>query len=50
MAERIGAWKYMECSAKTRQGISELFEAAARAALLRPNKKTRSRSKFCLVT
>ncbi|XP_019727148.1 rho-related GTP-binding protein RhoB-like [Hippocampus comes] len=38
MAARIGAHDYLECSAKTKEGIWEVFEAAARAAL----KKQRS--------
>ncbi|XP_051908827.1 ras-like GTP-binding protein RHO [Hippocampus zosterae] len=33
MATRIGAHDYLECSAKTKEGIWEVFEAAARAAL-----------------
>lgn len=43
MAEKIGAWKYIECSAKTREGIQQVFDAAARAALLRPSRKGRKR-------
>lgn len=34
MAEQIGAYKFVECSAKTREGVDELFMVAARAALL----------------
>ena len=33
MAEKINAYTYLECSAKTREGVREVFEAAARAAL-----------------
>lgn len=33
MAAQVGAYKYMECSAKTREGLREVFETAARAAL-----------------
>lgn len=33
MAERIGACMYLECSAKTKEGVREVFEAATRAAL-----------------
>jgi len=36
MAERIGAVAYIECSAKTKDGVWEVFEAAARAALTKP--------------
>lgn len=46
MADRIGAWRYVECSAKTRQNIHEVFDFAARAALLRPDKRDK---KKCLV-
>ena len=33
IAQRIGAWCYLECSAKTREGMREVLENAARAAL-----------------
>ena len=33
MAEEIGAWWYLECSAWTRQGVKEVFEAAVRVVL-----------------
>jgi Ras family protein A len=33
MAERIGAYAYLECSAKTKEGVREVFETATRAAL-----------------
>lgn len=32
-AKSIGAWNYLECSAKTREGVREVFENAARASL-----------------
>uniref|UniRef100_A0A671M8A2 Rho-related GTP-binding protein RhoA-B-like n=1 Tax=Sinocyclocheilus anshuiensis TaxID=1608454 RepID=A0A671M8A2_9TELE len=32
MANRIGAFGYMECSAKTKDGVREVFEMATRAA------------------
>jgi len=38
MADRIGAVSYMECSAKTKDGVREVFEAATRAAI-KPKKK-----------
>ncbi|KAM3842943.1 transforming protein RhoA isoform 3-T3 [Diretmus argenteus] len=33
MANRIAAFGYMECSAKTKDGVREVFEMATRAAL-----------------
>lgn len=39
VAERIQAYKYLECSAKSGEGLQEVFEYAARASLL-------SRKKF----
>ncbi|KAA0201106.1 Ras GTP-binding protein Rho1 [Fasciolopsis buskii] len=33
MAERINAYAYLECSAKTKEGVREVFETATRAAL-----------------
>ncbi|CAB3994665.1 rho-related GTP-binding isoform X2 [Paramuricea clavata] len=33
MAERINAFAYLECSAKTKEGVREVFETATRAAL-----------------
>ena len=41
-AEKIGATMYLECSAKTNEGVREVFEHATRAALA-INKKTRSK-------
>lgn len=35
MAERIGAYAYLECSAKTKEGVREVFDSATRAALQR---------------
>lgn len=33
MAEQIHAFAYIECSAKTKEGVGEVFETATRAAL-----------------
>ncbi|XP_078385026.1 ras-like GTP-binding protein RHO [Oculina patagonica] len=35
VCERINAYAYMECSAKTREGVRDVFETAAKAALSR---------------
>jgi len=41
MAEQIGACAYLECSAKTKEGVREVFEHATRAALTTKNKPSR---------
>lgn len=33
MADRIGAYAYLECSAKTKEGVRGVFETATRGAL-----------------
>eukprot|EP00062_Callorhinchus_milii_P010082 gi/632954571/ref/XP_007893034.1/ PREDICTED: ras-like GTP-binding protein RHO [Callorhinchus milii] len=33
IADRIGAYDYLECSAKTKEGVWEVFETATRASL-----------------
>ncbi|KAJ9602906.1 hypothetical protein H2200_012686 [Cladophialophora chaetospira] len=43
MRKKIGAWKYMECSAKTNEGVREVFEAATRGALLTRKKEKKKR-------
>ena len=45
MANRISAYGYQECSAKTKDGVREGFEMATRAAL---QAKKRSRKSGCL--
>lgn len=45
MADNVGAYAYLECSAKTREGVREVFTTATRAAL---QKKKRKRG-GCLV-
>jgi len=47
VAQRIGAAKYVECSAKTNEGVRAVFETATRLALLPRKKKAgRLRSLF----
>lgn len=41
--DRIGAYAFLECSAKTKDGVKEIFETAARAALETP----RTNKTFC---
>jgi Ras homolog gene family, member A len=44
LCKKIGAYKYLECSAKTNEGVRDVFECATRAALLRrPKKNKKSR-------
>ena len=33
VAEKVGAFAYLECSAKSKEGVREVFETATRAAL-----------------
>ena len=45
VAQKIGAARYLECSAKTGEGVREVFEHATRAALLSKGKQKRSGGK-----
>ena len=38
MCDRIEAYAYLECSAKTREGVRDVFETAAKAALKKKKK------------
>lgn len=39
MADKIGAYDYLECSAKLNEGVREVFETATKAALATKKKK-----------
>ena len=39
MADQVGAWTYLECSAKTREGVRDVFDNATRAALQKRKRK-----------
>ena len=41
MADRIGAYAYLECSAKTKEGVRDVFETATRAAMQARKKRNR---------
>jgi len=43
MATNIGAFAFLECSARTKEGVREVFEAANRAALIKPRRRKRDR-------
>ena len=47
MCERIKAYSYLECSAKTKEGVRDVFTTAARAALM--TKERRNKRKCCIV-
>ena len=50
MCERIKAYAYLECSAKTKEGVRDVFTTAARAALTRMTKaERRNKRKCCIV-
>jgi len=39
VAQKIGARMYLECSARTGEGVREVFQTATRAALIKPKRK-----------
>ncbi len=43
MSEKINAWAFLECSAKTKDGVREVFETATRAALQTKKKKKKGK-------
>ena len=49
MAEKINAFAYLECSAKSKEGVREVFETATRAALQVKKKKRKSCSIFYII-
>lgn len=49
MAERIGAAAYVECSAKTKDGVREVFETATREALKKSKKPSGGKKFKCSV-
>ena len=46
VSQKIGAYKYLECSAKNQDGVKEVFEHATRAALMAKTKK----KKKCIIS
>lgn len=48
VASKIGAFKFLECSARTNQGVKEVFEVATRAALT-VRKSVKNKSKCVIV-
>ncbi|CAN3363137.1 GTP-binding protein Rho1p [Diutina catenulata] len=49
VAQKIGAADYLECSARTGQGVREVFEAATRASLKKAVKNPASKKKCVLL-
>ena len=48
VAQKIGAKQYLECSARTGEGVREVFQYATRYALL-ANKKPKKSLNNCVV-
>ncbi|KZP15444.1 hypothetical protein FIBSPDRAFT_921127 [Athelia psychrophila] len=49
VAARIGAKHYLECSARTGEGVREVFQYATRAALVRSRAKDRGNRTGCAI-
>ncbi|KAL1921658.1 uncharacterized protein VTP21DRAFT_10300 [Calcarisporiella thermophila] len=49
VAQKIGAYKYLECSAKTGEGVRDVFEHATRAALLVKQRGSKNKKKCTLM-
>ncbi|KAG6826704.1 hypothetical protein H0H92_014798 [Tricholoma furcatifolium] len=49
VSQKIGAKHYLECSAKSGEGVREVFQFATRAALLTRTKKSRSSKGGCMI-
>lgn len=50
LAKEIGSEKYLECSALTQEGLTQVFEAAVKAVITfssAPNEKVREKKKGC---
>lgn len=48
-AEETKAWRYLECSAKTKKGITEVFEEAVKAAIEHQRRVGKSGEKISLM-
>jgi GTPase SAR1 family protein len=46
VATKIGAYKYLECSARMNDGVREVFEHATRAALAKKQPVKKQKCKF----
>lgn len=46
VGKKIGAFMYVECSAKTNEGVFEVFKIAARLALHAPLKFSRRKRRY----
>ena len=49
VAQKIGAKNYLECSAKSGEGVREVFQYATRAALLSRKASGNKGGKKCVV-